>query len=278
MTAAHVTIDPKNSLRISPQRFTIKAGIVKLDAANAPEYKVADVIRYPEYNQDTLFNDICLLRLSSKVQFGSAVRPIFLWDNLEADIATMVNEKLKGIVVGWGLTEGGRTNNLKSATLQIVTEDVCLDNVPNYKGVLTKDRSFCAIDAEQTVCRGDSGSALFLFDEVKQVYYLRGLVSQGVPSGHSCRQAKEALFTDIVYYHKWIEKIALPQKYNLLGLKECPEIITAETSQNVTHGIANLKYLFNQYLLVSDCHGVLITKKHVLSHASCVESIHNITL
>ncbi|XP_055606772.1 ovochymase-2-like isoform X1 [Uranotaenia lowii] len=263
LTATHVTVDPVFLKRLSPEHFSVKAGIVKLDVSKAKEYHVEKIIRYPGYNEETLLHDMCLLRLKTFVEFGPTVRPVFLWDNPHTDISSLVDKKLKGIVVGWGLTETGRTNQLRSASLDFVKQAECLKNVPNYGKTLVKDQSFCANDKSQTVCRGDSGSGLFLFNEKKQAYVLRGLVSQGVPSGHSCKQAKEALFTDVVYYLKWIEKEALPGMYNLLGFSAC-------TTKDA--GVVSLRYSFRKKLMIGDCHGVLVSKNHVLTLASCVEN------
>lgn len=60
--------------------------------------------------------------------------------------------------------------------------------------------------------------------------------------------------------------------YNLLGHPECPIIEKDGMNHISMTGIVSLKYAFRKQLFVVDCHGILISKKHILTQAGCVES------
>lgn len=273
LTAAHVIHDISTGKIKSPKTISIKAGIVKLGDASAKVFNVSEIFAYPKYDAKTMANDICLLKLSTKAKFGASVRPIYLWDEADEDVSTMIAKKYDGTVVGWGLIEGGEmTNDLNRVKMKFIDEETCNQRVPAFKknGLLKQDMNYCASRNDQTVCRGDSGGGMFIYDDKREAYYLRGLVSQGKTQGDGCKVNIPVLFTDIAYYLKWIERIALPKCYNLLGHAECPPFGIDQNQKPLS--VVNLRYKFRRNLLISDCHGVLISKKHVLVQASCVES------
>ncbi|XP_065085157.1 prostasin-like [Ochlerotatus camptorhynchus] len=271
LTVTHVTYDHLGEM-IDPKSLTIKAGMIKLtDDANADSYKVAETLRYPGYNQENLMHDICMLKVDGKVSFGKYVRPIFLWDNSDKVLSKLADEKHKATVIGFGLTGAGssRNNDLRSASVAPIGSEDCIKGFKGFKEVLWKGRNFCVKDAEATVCRGDSGSGLVNYVQQRKAYFLRGLVSQGHAS---CSKGSEAVFTDVGHYLKWIEKTALPTMFNLLGNPTCDGVSKNKQSQVSLPGLVNLKYSFRKSFFISDCHGILITKKHVLTQANCVAS------
>ncbi|XP_038120560.1 prostasin [Culex quinquefasciatus] len=274
LTATHVVYNFATESLVSPKSISVKAGIVKLGDASAKVFSVAEIAAYPDFDYASLDNDICLLKLETKVKFGASIRPINLWDEADRDVSMLVSKQYSGQVVGWGLVEGGgKTNNLNRVEMNFLDAESCQKGVPAFKrnDFPKKDKSYCAIRENQTVCSGDSGGGMFLYDSNRKAYYLRGFVSQGVTAGRGCEANVPVLFTDIAFYLKWIEQTALPRCYNLLGYGECPMFGMDENKYKLPLGIAHLNYKFRRNLLISDCHGVLISKKHVLTQASCVE-------
>lgn len=264
----HVTYYDEQELH--PTDLTVKAGLINLKKMVKP-LNVTEIIRYPGYDKTTLLNDICLLKLADKIIYSNTIRPVKLWSNPD-NMDSERMKKLKQTVVGFGLTRDSKhSDDLIKADVNRRENSDCIKNVKQFKPLLDLNRSFCAL-GKATVCSGDSGGGSAYFSEGRKRYYLTGLVSQGVMQGETCAPAKEVLYTKIEYYSKWIEKSAIPMEYNLLGISDCSASTENEKSQPVLQGLVNLKYAFRKSLFISDCHGVLITRKHVLTQASCVDS------
>lgn len=113
---------------------------------------------HPQYNPNTITNDVALLRLESPIQFTDKIRPVCLpnknhnFDNKDA------------IVAGWGLIkEGGVTSNyLQEVTVPIITNQQCRNT--RYKNKI-HDVMLCAGLVKQggkDACQGDSGGPLIV--------------------------------------------------------------------------------------------------------------------
>lgn len=94
--------------------------------ANAHEITrtIKDIIPHPSYHEDTLDNDIALLRLSSRVDFNDYIRPVCL-----AAKNSVFVTNTKSWITGWGLT-GPNSNTLAQIhTVQILLH--IITSIPN---------------------------------------------------------------------------------------------------------------------------------------------------
>uniref|UniRef100_I3JIS4 chymotrypsin n=1 Tax=Oreochromis niloticus TaxID=8128 RepID=I3JIS4_ORENI len=98
LTAAHCfqTTDP-SGLTVTLGRQTLQGS-----NPNAVSQTVTKIIPHPNYNSDTNDNDICLLQLSSSVNFNNYISPVCL----AASNSTFYSG-VNSWVTGWGNTEEG---------------------------------------------------------------------------------------------------------------------------------------------------------------------------
>lgn len=66
------------------------------------DINIKRIIVHPKYNPPKKYNDIALIELDSKVEFGR-VQPACLWS--DSDISDLGSE---GMLTGWGYTEHGK--------------------------------------------------------------------------------------------------------------------------------------------------------------------------
>ncbi|XP_058457835.1 polyserase-2 [Malaya genurostris] len=281
LTAAHVTFRNEH-IALHPFELHVRMGIKDLrDPQNYTRYaNVSKIIRYPNYDTKLMVNDLALLQLTNAIEFSSYISPICLWPvggpNLDDLAATE-----QGTVVGWGYTENSTISQvLREAKMSIINFQSCVENTKSFQPLLTEGRNYCAGNrAETTVCRGDSGGGMYFM--IDFTWYLRGIVNQGTPTQdtrYPCDPKKEVIFMDVTFYQKWVERYALPQQHNRLGLARCGLGSYVESTQKVNRvlasernpWIAHLHYLFWDRFYVSDCHGILIHPEFVLTLARCI--------
>lgn len=282
LTAAHATFrDGRTPMQ--PSELTVLAGFVDLRdfSDDSQEYKVMEIIRYPLYNLRTRMNDVALLKVRRKIMLNFHVAPICLWPEGGPTLETLAQQQERGTVVGWGLSVNGSFSNiLRETSLSLIGFESCAEHTKSFQPVLAKGKNYCAGNrGGASVCKGDSGGGMFFL--IDGVWYIRGIVNQGTPTQDTrylCDPRKDVLFMDVTYYRKWIERHAMPQRHNLLALKECGLGHYDET--NVRHNkfvhserhpwVAHLYYSYQNRINVSDCHGVLIHPEFVLAPARCV--------
>ncbi|OXA43818.1 trypsin-1 [Folsomia candida] len=158
------------------------------------EYYVDKLIIHPTYDAKTIVNDIGILKLNRKVEFGIGIKevplPIFK-SEIEPDTQCILS--------GWGSQkEGGSVSKgLMCATVPTMTDDKCREF---YGKSEIFDTMLCAGYSEGGVdsCQGDSGGGLVCDGQ------LRGIVSWGVGCA---RPQFPGVYTEVSYYTKWIESL-----------------------------------------------------------------------
>ncbi|XP_058975884.1 trypsin-1-like [Musca domestica] len=157
--------------------------------------KVARTIVHPQYNPNTIANDVALLKLESPVPFNDKIRPVCLPD---------ANQNFDGknaVVAGWGLLkEGGQTSNyLQEATVPIISNQECRRT--RYKNKI-QDVMLCAglvKSGGKDACQGDSGGPLIV-NEGR--FKLAGVVS----FGYGCAQVNApGVYARVTKFLSWIE-------------------------------------------------------------------------
>jgi len=191
MTAMHCVTDATN-LVVALGEHNIRQDI---ENQQVQGIKVERVIKRPDYNTNTIDNDIALLRLSSEVEFNNNVIPACLPTNRDQQYANW-----EAVVSGWGTTsEGGSTSDVLKETTQTIlssTDPVCVtgsqDNpVPNSK--------MCGYKQGTDSCQGDSGGPLVVMEDKR--WTVVGVVSYGLGCA---RTGYAGVYARVTNYLDWI--------------------------------------------------------------------------
>ncbi|XP_004477526.1 granzyme H-like [Dasypus novemcinctus] len=151
---------------------------------------VRKAIRHPDYDENTLSNDIMLLQLERKAKWTAAVRPLSLPRS-----QAQVRPGQVCSVAGWGwVAVGISTTTLQEVQLTVQEDRVCQSTFP---GLYNKDTQICVGDPKKNKAsfKGDSGGPL-VCNKVAQ-----GIVSYGNKVGKPPR-----VFTKVSRFLPWIKK------------------------------------------------------------------------
>merc|ERR1711892_729920 len=193
LTAAHCAEDA--------QRFDIMAGAHNVRADSEPER--VEISSYngwthPEWDTNTLANDLALIRLPEKIPLNDYISPSCLpTSELVAQEGDLVTP------IGWGKpsdSAGGISPVLRMVVdLPIITNKACNDIYGIVgDGVVCMDTS-----GGKGTCSGDSGGPLGYFDESRERWIEIGIVSFGASAG--CEVGYPSGFTRTNYYLDWIK-------------------------------------------------------------------------
>ncbi|XP_076246579.1 vitamin K-dependent protein C [Calliopsis andreniformis] len=195
LTAAHC-IRKRLYVRIGEHDLTVKEG-------TELELRVDSVTVHPEYDADTVDNDIAMLRL-----------PVTLSPSSSRGIACLpgTNQPLPTnqlcTIIGWGksrVTDDFGTDVLHQAQIPIVSSDVCRDVYIDYR---ITDNMFCAgyRRGKMDSCAGDSGGPLLCRDPRKpgHPWTIFGITSFGEGCG---KRGKFGIYAKISNYVRWITRV-----------------------------------------------------------------------
>eukprot|EP00985_Skeletonema_marinoi_P023060 scaffold15067_cov151-Skeletonema_marinoi.AAC.2 len=155
-----------------------------------------DIIIHPDYDEDTLENDIAALMILPHEVTG------ITYAKLNED-ARQVGDVLR--VIGWGRTSlgGEKSDILLEAEVDFVTNKQC--NEP-YEGFVT-DGMMCAARDGAGPCQGDSGGPMMLASDEGDPIQV-GMTSWGY-GGYECANPNyPGVYTRVSYYADWIKKTA----------------------------------------------------------------------
>ena len=167
---------------------------------------------HQEYKDKDFVNDIALVKLKQKMEFGKFVRTVCLPTKDEKDLSI---PKKYGIATGWGATkalkpreepeDGDRYSKvLQYSAYMIQPDQLCLNrSVLSFNSTV----SFCAGDGKggNDTCKGDSGGAFVREGKREDGYrwVAVGLVSWG----NGCAQKDEyGYYTKVYPFIDWIKK------------------------------------------------------------------------
>ncbi|GAB6033673.1 hypothetical protein CHUAL_013731 [Chamberlinius hualienensis] len=162
------------------------------------EYRVANHFVHPDYDPETVDNDVALLKLSSPILWTKYVQLACL-----PKASSALPQDRLCVILGWGkethLAVLG-TEVLHQARVPIVDMKNCLEMYEDY--YITKNM-FCAGHPRGRVdsCAGDSGGPLLC--EVNNRWHVYGITSFGEGCG---RKGKYGIYAKVPNYIKWIEK------------------------------------------------------------------------
>ncbi|KAJ8736122.1 hypothetical protein PYW08_006778 [Mythimna loreyi] len=188
LTAAHCTIgDPANRWRIRlGSTWANSGGVV---------HNVNQIINHPQFNGNTLNNDIAVMRSASTFSFNNNVRA--------AAIAGANYHLADNQVVwaaGWGATsEGGSSSEqLRHVELRSINQATCRNNYAT-RGIAINDNMLCSgwPNGGRDQCQGDSGGPL----------YHNGIVVGVCSFGVGCAQARfPGVNARVSRYVSWIQQ------------------------------------------------------------------------
>lgn len=158
LTAAHCTQDVDSGTLFQPEQYLLVIGKVDL-AQPIPDANfrgVTAIARDPNWNPQTLQNDVAVLTLDADVPASIATPVPFVG----ADDTRFNNAGQGATVAGWGTTaEGGQTSSrLLAVDLAVDTDASCAAAYgPDFDPVA----EICASLPGKDACQGDSGGPLF---------------------------------------------------------------------------------------------------------------------
>lgn len=158
--------------------------------------KVSEYFQHSDFNLDTRFHDIGLIRLEAPIEESSLIRYVKLpTRKSDKDLSQICATVL---VMGWGLTRQNpdvRADLVQCVSLDVLPLQRCLelyasDNMGNVACTLTEDKDSCA---------GDSGGPLMCVDVQE------GIVSYG---GDECAvDSTPGVYTRVDHYLDFIKDV-----------------------------------------------------------------------
>ena len=107
-----------------------------------------------------------------------------------------------GVVSGWGLNARLKeTTVLKKVCLPIVRNKTCQEKT----SFPIPSATFCAGTGSKDSCRGDSGGAFAVYDQVDQRWFAGGIVSWGTSS--ACMRRNHGIYVRVDSYVDWIKRV-----------------------------------------------------------------------
>ncbi|KAK3914573.1 Modular serine protease [Frankliniella fusca] len=209
VSAAHCFYDDGIEKEMPPSRYKVAVGkyFRDWDARERGAVQKTDVqrIHLPTRYRGKSRNyadDIALVQLTAHVTISAVVMPICM-DWLGSTLAGLRKGDV-GTVVGWGRTgDRNPSATLLSARLPFVPFDDCINGIPEtFRPFITSDK-FCAGNINgSSVAKGDSGGGLAFKDSTTQAWFLRGIVSAGVPNSLTY-----SAFTNVDNHKEWMSQI-----------------------------------------------------------------------
>ncbi|NWX18613.1 CTRL protease, partial [Aegotheles bennettii] len=157
---------------------------------------VARAITNPNWNPNTMNNDITLLRLASPAQLSSSVSPICL---PAANMNLPTN--LQCVTTGWGRTNPNSqalATRLQQVTVPLISQSQCMQ----YWGNRITSSMLCAGGVGASSCQGDSGGPLVA--QGSNGWVLVGIVSWGTTN---CNVRTPAIYTNVSHFRNWIDQV-----------------------------------------------------------------------
>jgi secreted trypsin-like serine protease len=176
--------------------FTIQLGSNYLNTSdpNRETLATSDWVVHPDFNPDTIENDIGLIKLRMPITFNDYIKLIYM-----ANVALGGGTSLT--IIGWGQTSDSDpelSESLQYQTVSTLTNAEC----KIYYGNQISDNMICVQgNYNEGTCIGDNGSPLLLPSSM----WVFGVAS--FISGNGCESTEPSGFTRILPYVSWIDNI-----------------------------------------------------------------------
>ena len=176
--------------------LAVLAGTRQVDGVGQ-RLDVEVIIRHPRYDPDTVENDVALLRLDGRFQFGAGVGPIAVDGT---GFASAADPGSRAWATGWGdLDEQGRLGApdiLQEVQVPVVADGPCDRELGIERLVM-----LCAGGEGAGTCYGDSGGPLASQGD-DGVWYLIGVTSWGAVCGEV---GSPGVYAEVGAFTSWIE-------------------------------------------------------------------------
>ena len=190
LTAAHCMVGenaPTTAVRVGNSNSYAQGG---------QTYDVAEIISHPNYNSNTMNNDIALIRLEDPIQFSNNVQPVLLVCDQQVELG-VEDVGQTSWITGWGEDEGTANNPNQ---LQVV--DVPITASSNYGNQIDPDMIMAGYsNGGYDSCQGDSGGPMVVLATDESTYLQVGIVSWG----YGCAEAGyPGVYARVSYFLDWI--------------------------------------------------------------------------
>uniref|UniRef100_A0AAR2IM96 trypsin n=1 Tax=Pygocentrus nattereri TaxID=42514 RepID=A0AAR2IM96_PYGNA len=170
------------------ESIQVRLGEHNIDVNEGTEQFISSskVIRHPNYDSNTLNNDIMLIKLKSAATINSYVRTVPL-------PSTCAPAGIWCLISGWGNTLSSGSKYTPLQCHPILSDTVCRNS---YPGEITSNM-FCAgfVEGGKDSCQGDSGGPVVCKGQ------LQGIVSWG----YGCAQKnRPGVYTKVCNFNSWI--------------------------------------------------------------------------
>ncbi len=179
VTAAHCTKD-NTGASIPASEMSVVVGVNNpSDPLQGKMYSVSEAIVNSGYNDQTLLNDIALLRLTDTINFANA-KPIKLVTSTDVENGA-INPGVMSWVTGWGYIQVN-PNVLPTSLQKVQLPIVSLAQAETVWGntIPATDLMAGFLNGNKDACNGDSGGPLVV--PVLNEFKLAGIVSWGSQS------------------------------------------------------------------------------------------------
>jgi secreted trypsin-like serine protease len=178
--------------------FTIQLGSKDLTTADSNRQTVAtsDWVVHPDFNPDSIENDIGLIQLRLPVTLTGYIQQIYM-PTIELSDSTSVT------VLGWGQTsdsDAELSENLRYQTVSTLSNEECR---LFYGNQITENMVCAEGNYNQGTCIGDNGGPMVEY--LSRYTWVVGVAS--FISGNGCESTEPSGFTRIFPYVNWIRNI-----------------------------------------------------------------------
>ncbi|CAH2232285.1 jg25452 [Pararge aegeria aegeria] len=215
MTAAHCVN------KFWQHYYEVQVGMLRRFSFSPQEqnYRITHVIVNQNYNQESMKNDLSLLRVKPGIQFSRWARPICLPSPEVAGSDWMWGPPAGTIctAVGWGATEerGPDPDHMREVEIPI------WENCKHEEDQSGKEICAGFMAGGKDACQGDSGGPLLCRNPMNtQQWYVAGIVSHGDGCG---RKDEPGVYTRVSLFVPWIKYHITSKRLPIIQPKqECP--------------------------------------------------------
>ncbi|XP_068117605.1 chymotrypsin A-like [Hyperolius riggenbachi] len=188
VTAAHCGV-------ISTDRIVLGEHDRSSNAEPIQTLAVGKVFTHPNWNSNTINNDISLIKLATPATISSTVSPVCL-----ASPGQVYDDGRLCVTSGWGKTRYNAANTpslLQQTALPVLSNAQC----KTYWGNNISDIMVCAGAAGSSSCMGDSGGPLVC--QNAGAWTLVGIVSWG---SSQCSPASPGVYARVTELRNWVDQ------------------------------------------------------------------------
>ncbi|CAG5110022.1 Oidioi.mRNA.OKI2018_I69.chr2.g4473.t1.cds [Oikopleura dioica] len=215
-------------------------------APNEQCAEIVDLIQHPLYDRsETVLNDICLIRLGSKIKYTETVEPSCL-PRMGASLSEKDTKDVECFVAGWGYRQEGVGSSLPSilqdTDANILSNSTCdkaytqVDENGRIINYYRRDEMSCFghTDGTRDACQGDSGGPLVCLEDSENIPGRKNPVLRGVVSwGEGCaRFEKPGVYARLSNYIDWIHETIIEKAQSPSPICLLPENVFDINTKN----------------------------------------------